>query len=39
MPNYMSRREGALIASGYDPIASGYDRDCFSSTVGMAPES
>jgi hypothetical protein len=39
MPNYMSRREGALIASGYGPIAPGYDMDCFSSTVDTVPES
>ncbi len=39
MPNYMSRREDALIASGYGPIASGYDRACLSSTADTAPES
>lgn len=39
MPNYMSRHEDALIASGYGPIASGYDRPCLSGSADTAPES
>lgn len=39
MPNYMSRRVDALIASGYGPIATGYGMDCFFSTSDTVPES
>lgn len=39
MPNYMSRREEALIAFGYGPIASGYDTDYLSGTCDTVPES